>query len=141
MIGSDTENWYEYRLNDNFTPQDKENIMHSMKDDWAEMGPGNCPCDSINLQLVDHVKLFNKKLEDLVLEAFRVRGFPKDWVQRNAKRISCRWIYYTADCEEMVYTVDKCDLFKVKIIKKYDDDRFTIDYHVTVESYKSKTPT
>ena len=27
MIGSDTENWYEYRLNDNFTPQDSENIL------------------------------------------------------------------------------------------------------------------
>lgn len=84
------------------------------------------------------VEGFSNKLEDLIFEAFRYRGFPKHWILSNAKRVHVRYTINNLYCEEAIYGIDDCDLFKVKITSNYDDDRFHIHYDVKIESCKKK---
>lgn len=89
----------------------------------------------------DQIERFNDRLESMIMEAFRVRGFPKEWILKNANRVTVREIKNTSYREEAIYSVDNADLFRVIITSTFDDNRFVINYHVKIESCKFKTPT
>lgn len=108
--------------------------MHSMKDDWANMGPGVCigklnvksdrpmPAFPENLRMNNPIRSINGELikgvqtehERLVVDAFWFYGYTKDWVVGNIHRVSARTFPMSLDyTTKTIYSVDKLDLFAI----------------------------
>lgn len=133
--------------------------MHSMKDDWANMGPGNCPRDDkwksvkkpydaptlremiemrnpireITGQMISSIQTEHERL---VVDAFFVYGYTKDWVVGNVHRVQARTFPMTRDyVVKTIYSIDRHDLFAIidKIsfeVCPFDELKANISTHV-----------
>ena len=114
--------------------------MHSMKDDWGNMGPGNCPFDTSTAIQQDITNLITKH-DQLVIDSFKACGYSTDWITANCHRVRCKtYPMSPSNITRYTYSLDGRDLFSLvdKLVLNFEKFEARIETFVEFHNQNKK---